>query len=86
MKDSDRALKELKQVRDQIRLKMHLAGMEAKQQWEELEPKLEEVERWFERGGERAATVMGTLVEELGAAFRRFRDRLEREDSSHPDR
>jgi hypothetical protein len=85
MKPIDRALVELRELRDQIRLKLRLGGMEARQRWEELEPKLEELETMFERGGGRAAAVMSILTEELGGAYRRFRDRLETLEAEKPE-
>lgn len=73
------SLQELRELRDEIRVKVHLAGMDARQRWEELEPKLREIEGWVERGGDRAATVTNAFLEELGEAFRRIRDRIEQE-------
>ena len=32
-------------LRDEIRVKLHLAGMDAKDQWKKLEPRLHEIEQ-----------------------------------------
>ena len=40
-KDRDR----LRTLRDEIRVELHLAGMEANDAWKKLEPKLEEAHR-----------------------------------------
>ncbi len=69
-------LDDLKELRDEILLKLHLAGMDAKKQWEELEPKLHDLEGKLERGTEKVAEVAGGLVDDLAGAFRRLRDDL----------
>jgi hypothetical protein len=35
---------ELKSMRDEIRIKLHLAGMEAKDAWTKLEPRIDKLE------------------------------------------
>ena len=35
----------LRALRDEVRVQLHLAGMDAKDQWKKLEPHLENVER-----------------------------------------
>ena len=42
MTDVQELLDELKQKRDELRLQMHLASREAKDEWEELEEKMED--------------------------------------------
>jgi hypothetical protein len=36
---------ELRKLRDEIRVQIHLGGMDAKKAWDELEPKLADAER-----------------------------------------
>ncbi len=44
---------ELRKLRDEIRVQLHLAGMDAKKAWDEdLEPKLEEADRMAENASE----------------------------------
>lgn len=76
-KKTNETLEELRKLRDEIRVKVHLAGMEARERWEELEPKLEELEGQLERSGARATEATSIFFEELAAAFRRFRDRID---------
>ena len=53
MSDTKRPLKDevkknlenLQTLRDEVRVKIHLAGMELKNQWTKLEPRLDEVEK-----------------------------------------
>lgn len=77
-KQLDHDLAELKKMRDEIRLKLHLAGMDAKERWKQLEPKVEEIERKLEAGGEEILGATSRLFEEVGRAFREFADRLGR--------
>ncbi len=38
-------LGQLRTLRDEVRVKVHLAGMDVKQEWDKLEPQLAELER-----------------------------------------
>ena len=79
-KQFDHDLGELKKIRDEIRVKLHLAGMEVKERWKQLEPRLEEIERKVEAGGEEIIGTTTKLFEEVGRAFREFGERLVRKD------
>ena len=43
--DLQKGLAELTTLRDEVRVKLHLAGMELKDQWNKLEPRVAEVEK-----------------------------------------
>lgn len=45
-------VEELRKLRDEIRVQVHLGGMEAKKAWDELEPKLAEADRLAENASE----------------------------------
>lgn len=65
----------LEQLADELRVKLHLAGMEVKQLWEEtLEPQLRELDRKFD-----AATkdMREDLGEEMAKLERKIRDVVE---------
>ena len=49
-----RVLDELGRLRDEIRVQVHLGGMDAKKAWDELEPKLAEADRLAENASEEA--------------------------------
>jgi hypothetical protein len=73
----------LKQQRDELRVKAHLGGMDAKEEWSELEGKWEALQvRLGEVKDEATEKARGAragaevIAEELGAAYRRIRDRL----------
>jgi hypothetical protein len=46
--------------------------MEAKEQWEKLQPKLVELEKSFEAGAHKAGTAMADEVSALGATLKRL--------------
>jgi CBS domain-containing protein len=69
---SGSVLAELSQLRDELRIKLHLAGLEVRTQWESVEPKLLGLERSLEQQGEGALDAAGELAIELVKAFRDF--------------
>jgi len=94
-KQFEHDLAELKKMRDEIRVKLHLAGMEVKERWKALEPKLEEIERRVETGSEEILGATTRMFEEVGRAFRDLGERFIRkagqddkpgqDDKSGPD-
>jgi CBS domain-containing protein len=69
---SGSVLAELSQLRDELRVKLHLAGLEVRAQWESVEPKLLGLERTIEQQGEGAFEAAGELAIEIVKAFRDF--------------
>ena len=69
---SSTVLTELSQLRDELRVKLHLAGLEVRAQWESVEPKLLGLERSLETQGEGALEAAGELAVELVKTFRDF--------------
>jgi hypothetical protein len=63
---------ELKTVRDEIRLDLHLATMEMKDEWKEIEGKLPSSAVAWEELKQAASDV----IDALAAEVRRFRGRL----------
>ena len=78
MSKTDELLEELKQRRDEARLKMHLASRELKDEWEELEEKLEDFKSKarLKETGEGVSRALGELGQELADGYRRIRDAL----------
>jgi hypothetical protein len=62
------AVAQMEQLADEIRLKIHLAGMDAKDAWSSLEPRLEEA-RKHAREASHASSV---AIDETLDAFRKF--------------
>lgn len=65
-------LAQLQTLRDEIRVRVHLAGMEMKDQWRKLEPRLSEIEQAAEKATEATRHAAAEALEK----FRTFRDSL----------
>ena len=65
------SLQNLGALRDEIRLQLHLAGMDAKQNWEEiLEPQIEDANKMAED----ATAISQKAIEDVIARVKTFRD------------
>lgn len=75
-------LEHLKTLRDEIRVDVHLAGMELKERWQELEPKMRDAEQLAGDVSDVAREALDDIVER----FRTFREtlRARREQDAHP--
>ncbi len=62
---------DVRALRDEVKLKIHLAGMDLKTEWEKLEPQIE-------RTLNSASLVSGEVVEDLKKRLTEFRQRLGR--------
>lgn len=69
-------LAELARLRDEIRVKVHLAGLDAKSAWKALEPRLDELEREARADGVIVKDASVALAKDLKKAFEQFRARL----------
>lgn len=72
----DKDLADLARMRDEIRVKLHLAGMDAKSAWKSLEPRLDDLEREAREEGEAVKSASVALAHDLKKAFEQFRARL----------
>jgi len=71
-----KGVNELREMADEIRLKVHLASMDARSYWESVEPQLLKLERSLEEKGSDAIATVGDLFASVGAALRKLRDQL----------
>ena len=78
MNEQNDKIDELKKLRDEIRVRMHLGEMEVRQWWTEVEPRLSDLEESISRSVDQASESTEVFVEEFVDAFRRIRDRLDR--------
>jgi len=72
------ALTEIQGLRDEIRVKIHLAGMDARDAWTKLEPRIYELE---ERAGKAAEVTVSELREvaaDLKKHLTKIRDEVAR--------
>lgn len=68
---------EMEKIAGDIRVKMHLAGMDAKDKWKELEPKLHDFEVRAEKATEKVSAELNDLAQDLRNRLRRLRKDLE---------
>jgi len=62
----------LERLRDEVQLDVHLAGMDARERWRQLEPRLFQAERLAEHLAEISLNAVGQIATEV----KRFRDQL----------
>jgi hypothetical protein len=74
---------ELRTVADEIRLKIHLASMEAKTYWEKLEPEVVKLERAVQEKGNEALDAARGAIDSVGQEVRKLRDQLLDHKSPH---
>lgn len=67
----ERVVSELESVRDQVRLKLHLAGMEAKDRYAKIDDEIFELEQ-------RAEQATESTADEVLNRLRQVRERLEK--------
>lgn len=75
MSELDDIVADLKQKRDELRLQMHLASKEARDEWEELEEKMEEfsARAKLDETGKGLGKALGQLGNELKLGYERVR-------------
>ena len=75
MTDFDDLIGDLKQKRDELRLKIHLASKEAQDEWEELETKMKDFSRRaeLEQTGDGLGDALGKLGQEIKLGYQRVR-------------
>jgi chromosome segregation ATPase len=83
----DRLVSEIKQQRDELRLKMHLAGMEAKDEYDRLSGRYDELSKQYEPVSEAVEDTAENLLSalslaagELKVGFQRVRKALSESD------
>ena len=85
MTDFDDVIEDLKQKRDELRLQMHLASKEIKDEWNELEEKMEDFsgnakqfsnDAKLKETGAGIGDALGELGGELKRGYERIRDAL----------
>lgn len=67
---------DLTQLRDEIRVKLHLAGMDLRDKLDELEPQLDDLEQRAERATEAAGAELKESWAHLRKALERVRGEL----------
>jgi hypothetical protein len=65
---------DIRRIADELEVKIHLAGMEARDRWRALEPRLTEIESALAKAGKKASVAIEHELGSIGAALRRLRD------------
>ncbi|MBP7686052.1 MAG: hypothetical protein KBB95_29350, partial [Deltaproteobacteria bacterium] len=63
---------DLRAIADEVRVKIHLGSLEAKDAWSDLEPKVHE----FEQRAEKVKTSIGSELKQVGAGLKHVGDDL----------
>lgn len=71
MTTTDKQWTHIRQGADELELKIHLAGMDARDRWKVLKPRLAEIERKLAQTGARVAQV---VQDEIGAVEKALHD------------
>lgn len=79
--DNDSTLLGLRQLADQIRVRIHLAGLEAKDAWSKAEHKLHELEEKAKQATGRAKEQLSDLGSTLERELRELVGRLPKDDA-----
>jgi DNA-directed RNA polymerase subunit L len=70
-------LNELRTLRDEIRVRLHLVGQEARDQWEKhLEPHVGRLEQQIKESRDDTREALKEALERARTAFREFRARM----------
>jgi hypothetical protein len=70
------AWNDVRRMADEVELQIHLARMDARDTWRELQPRLTEVEETIARSSQRLDAAISDKVTKLGAALRKLREDL----------
>ncbi|MEM7137664.1 MAG: hypothetical protein AAF500_13865 [Myxococcota bacterium] len=63
--DLEETREDLKQMADEIRVKLHLAGMDAKDAWEDIQPRLQDFEKRFDATAEEVGDELKSLGSDI---------------------
>ena len=67
---------DLRRLADEIEVKVHLAGMDARDRWRALQPRLAKMERSLDAAGKRANDAIEKELASMGTELRRLRDEI----------
>lgn len=76
-------LQDLRTLRDEIRLKLHLVGKEAREQWEKhLEPHIGRIEQQLKESRDDTREAIKEALERAKTAFQEFKARMNKDGGS----
>ncbi|HWM84618.1 MAG TPA: hypothetical protein VNO33_02245 [Kofleriaceae bacterium] len=71
-------LAELKRAYEQVKLKLHLAGMDVRDAWKSVEPRIDDLENRLVSAGKDAARELASSFDQLGAALKKLGAEIEK--------
>ena len=81
-KTVDETLAELEQVADEIRVRLHLGGMDAKDAWRKLEPQIDNARQHARE----ASDASSNAIQDVLDSFKKFKASLLGEEKTNPER
>jgi ElaB/YqjD/DUF883 family membrane-anchored ribosome-binding protein len=70
---------DLKRAADEIKLKLHLAGMDAKDAWEEVQPRLADFEQRFDAKAEEVGEELKALGKDIMKRLQNIKSKISSE-------
>lgn len=67
---------DVRRIIDELEVKAHLAGMDARDRWRAFQPRLARLEQAIARQGERAGRALADELSAIGKALRELRDQI----------
>jgi hypothetical protein len=67
---------DLRRTADEIKVKLHLAGMDAKDAWNEVQPKLADFERRFDAKAEEVGEELKALGNEIKQRLQNIKSKI----------
>jgi hypothetical protein len=78
MEKPNAAFEELKKIRDEIKLKIHLASMDVRDAFEKLEPKVKDLERQVAGAGAAASREVEAAIQKAKEALGHIKEKIEK--------
>jgi hypothetical protein len=67
---------DVRRIVDELEVKIHLAGMDARDRWRAIQPRLAKLEKTIERKSRRTGHAMADELSAIGKALRELRDQI----------
>lgn len=80
MNDNPPTWDDVRRIADELELEIHLAGMDARDRWNQLQPRLAEIEKSIETAGERAGKFVSAQITSLATTLRELRAELSKQN------
>ena len=77
MTDHSSTWNDVRRLADELELRIHLAEMDARDRWHELEPRLEKLEHQIAHSGEQVEDAVVRELHEVRDALRALRDDIQ---------